>query len=56
MKITEELVDRVFRQVNEEIEKDYPSLDMANLQEHPEGSVKRWQVFYMLKAYKEVKK
>jgi len=31
MKITEELVDRVFRQVNEEIEKDYPSLDMATL-------------------------
>lgn len=50
MKITDALIDKVHKRVNEKIYKRYPSLDMAGL---AEGHIKRWEVEYVLEAYNE---
>ena len=50
------MIDRVHKKANELLYKRYPSKDMSNLNKHPEGSIKRWEVEIILEAYRGIKK
>jgi len=53
MKITDKLIENIHQVVNKRIYKEFPALDLSR---HPEGSIKRWEVKYILEAYNEVRK
>ena len=48
MKITENLIDKVHKLANQKLHKDFPMLDMAG---NEEGSIKRYEVEYIVEAY-----
>ncbi len=53
--IDDAMVAQVHKLANERLYKEYPTLDMANFEKHPEGSIKLWQVKLILEAYNEVR-
>lgn len=55
MKITDKLITEVHKQVNNKLQQEYTLFDMSDLSKHPEGSLKTWQIKYILEAYNEVR-
>lgn len=53
MKVKEEVIKEVHRLVNTKLYQEYPCLDMANLEVHPEGSKKMWEVEWIVEAYEK---
>ena len=51
MKITESLIEAVHRIVNEKLYKEYPCFGMADISEHPEGSIKLWEIGLVSNSY-----
>lgn len=53
--ISEETIISVWKRVNAELHKDYPSLDDVQ-PDHPEGHCKIWEVRKVIEVYEKEKK
>ena len=58
MKITDELIDKIYKLANEHLYRDFPLYDTADMSKNPngEGYIKKWEVRRILEAYNEVRK
>ncbi len=48
-------LNEVHRKANTELYLKYPLTDMANLEKHPEGHWKLWEIEWIIRTYEELK-
>jgi len=50
------LIKEVHKVANTNLYQKYPSLDMSNLEKHPEGHFKLWEVEWIINTYEKIRR